>query len=181
MPAGRAIPSFFFQVQKLNRRQSKLIEKLWMTSTNQSVRQLPLPPAIFFFFSFLICIIIIILFYRHTHTSLWQIRCSPSPTMHRQPEKQHLKLQYVHTRYVQQYQGGARQKWFTPRERTKKLGKNKNTKICALLKPSTNGKKDWHWIQKYHHFYISNCHCWLLSRNTLIFEENSSTERPSIF
>lgn len=42
-------------------------------------------------------------------------------------------------------------------------------------------KKDWHWIQKYHNFYISNCLYWLLFRNTLISQESLSAERISIF
>lgn len=42
-------------------------------------------------------------------------------------------------------------------------------------------KKDWHWIQKYHNFYISNCLCWLLFRNTLISWESLSADRISVF
>lgn len=47
--------SFFFQIQKQKiRRQSSLIENLWMTSTNWSVWQRPpaVPYFIIFFFSF---------------------------------------------------------------------------------------------------------------------------------
>lgn len=41
-------------------------------------------------------------------------------------------------------------------------------------------ERDWHWIQKYYNFYISNCLCWLLFRNTLLWEK-LSTKRISFF
>lgn len=94
---------FFFQVQKQNKktcRQSSLIEKSWMTSTNWSVWQRPpaAPHIIIFFFSSFFFFLNFVT-YTHTHTLVKFVadRFSPSPTMQLTSRKQHLLLQYVHT------------------------------------------------------------------------------------
>lgn len=71
----------------------------------------------------------------------------------------------------------------TQREKKKKKTGKKKKKYKYLCPAVTlhKWKKDWHWIQKYHNFYISNCLCWLLFRNTLISQESLSAERISIF
>lgn len=104
---GTCHPFFFFfpffsstktKTDKKTCRQSSLIEKSWMTSTNWSVWQRPLPSRILssFFFSFFF----LTLSHTHTHTLVKFVvdRFSPSPTMQLTSRKQHL-LQYVHTRF----------------------------------------------------------------------------------
>lgn len=112
-------------------------------------------------------------------------RFSPSPTMQLTSRKRHLLLQYVHTHVflsnnIKEEQG--KNDSHPEREKKKKTGKKK--KKYKYLCPAVTlhkWKKDWHWIQKYHNFYISNCLCWLLFRNTLISQESLSAERISIF
>ena len=69
----------------------------------------------------------------------------------------------------------------TQREKKKTGKKKKKYKYLCPAVTLHKWKKDWHWIQKYHNFYISNCLCWLLFRNTLISLESLSAERISIF
>lgn len=173
---GHAIPSFFFfQIQKQKTcRQSSLIEKLWMTSTNWSVWQRPsaVPYFIIFFFFFKS---FSPFFSSHTHTLVKFVadRFSPSPTMQLTSRKQHLLLQYVHTHVflsnnIKEEQGKNDSH---PEREKKQVKKRKKYKYLCPAVTLHKWKKDWHWIQKYHNFYISNCLCWLLFRNTLISQE----------
>lgn len=142
---------------------------------------------LFFFLGFFFVCFFFVFPLSHTHTLIKFVadRFSPSPTMQLTSRKQHLLLQYVHTCFffVQQYQRGARQKWFTPREKktgNKKKRKKKKYKYLCPAVTLHKWKKDSHWIQKYHNFYISNCLCWLLFRNTLISRESLSAKRISV-
>lgn len=85
---------------------------------------------------------------------------------------------HAHTR-VQRYQRGARQNDSKPE---KKLGQNKKEiQICLPCWNPRHMEKDWHWIQKYHNFYISKCLYWLLFRNTLNLRENLLAKRIMLF
>lgn len=141
----------------------------------------PLPSRIlssfFFLFFFLLS---------HTHTLVKFVadRFSPSPTMQLTSRKQHLLLQYVHTHVflsnnIKEEQG--KNDSHPEREKIKQVKKEKKYKYLCPAVTLHKWKKDWHWIQKYHNFYISNCLCWLLFRNMLISQESLSAETISIF
>lgn len=188
---GHAIPSsFFFQIQKQTNKKNYVDSQVWLKNCEWQVLigrfgSVLLPSRFlssFFFPRFIFYVVFFFFFHIHTLVKFVADRFSPSPTMQLTSRKRHLLLQYVHTNdfFVQRYQRGARQKWFTPRER-KKTGKKKKYKYLCPAVTLHKWKKDWHWIQKYHNFYISNCLCWLLFRNTLISQESLSAERISIF
>lgn len=151
-----------------------------MTSTNWSVWQRP--PAVPYFITFF-SVIFFFFTSSHTHTLVKFVadRFSPSPTMQLTSRKQHLILQYVHTRFCPTISKRSKAKMIhTQREKIKQVKKKKYKYLCPAV-TLHKWKKDWHWIQKYHNFYISNCLCWLLFRNTLISPESFSSERISLF
>lgn len=98
---------FFFSSTKTKTkkkicRQSSLIEKLWMTSTNQLVWQHP--PAcrpVFYLDLFFSSFFFLFVCHIHARTLIKFVadRFSPSPTMQLTSRKQHLLLQYVHTQF----------------------------------------------------------------------------------
>lgn len=97
--------------------------------------------------------------------------------------KQHLLLQYVHTHvFLSNNIKGEQGKNDSHPKRENKTG-NKKKKYKYLCPAVTlhKWKKDWHWIQKYHNFYISNCLYWLLFRNTLISQESFISREKSQF
>lgn len=197
--SGHAIPSssssFLFSSTKTKTKYAD--SQVWLKNCEWQVLigrfgSVPLPSRVlssffFLFFSFLLLFSYVFFLLSHTHTLvkfLWRIDLVLHLQCNWHPESNtYYYNMFTHVFFVQQYQRGARQKWFTPREREKKTVKKKKKKYKYLCPAVTlhKWKKDWHWIQKYHNFYISNCLCWLLFRNTLISQESLSAERISIF
>lgn len=73
-------------------------------------------------------------------------RFSPSPTMQLTSRKRHLLLQYVHTHVflsnnIKEEQGKNDSHPEREKKKKKQVKKKRNTNICALLLPSTNGKR----------------------------------------
>lgn len=112
----------------------------------------------------------------HTFVKL-EDRFSLSPTMQLTSRKQHL-LQHVHTIFFFLFfcfcptiSKRSRQKWFTPmREKERKRSKRKKIQIFVpCFNPPQKWKKGPTLNTKISQFfYISNCLCWLLFRNTPI-------------
>lgn len=154
--SGQRVPSssssfFFFQIEK--QRNAPTVGLDWGHSGRDVTEVSSCRPGTLF------------LFFSQTHTCKICGRqvLSPPPTMRLTSRKRHLLLRHVHTEFfflfflfcptISKRSKGENDS----HPERKKTGKNeRNIIICALLWPSTNGKKDRHSIQKYHNLSISN-------------------------
>lgn len=185
-PHGTSHPFFFFFSDTKTETKITLTVKFdWKNCEWQvPIGRFWLPSCVFSSF-FLFSPLCFFLFHRHTRVKFVADRFSPSPNNATDIQKATLIITICSHTFVclfflsflflsnniKEEQGKM---IHTQREREKKKKtdkKKRNTNICALLWPSTNGKKDRHWIQKYHNFSISNRLCWLLFRNTLVSRE----------